>query len=101
MKMTWNEFQRWQSWEEFPERKNDPPFTADVEFSYAGKKYQIDHISSVNAKKQLQEGYYLWNVEGVNFIKIGYGKKFIDIIHMPTLDGKSFFERIEELDFDE
>ena len=28
-KMTWQEFQEWQRWNEFPERSNDPPLTVD------------------------------------------------------------------------
>lgn len=29
-KMTWQEFQQWQRWDEFPECADNPPLTVDV-----------------------------------------------------------------------
>ena len=40
-KMTWDEFQAWQRWDEFPERADNPPMTVDVMFFYEGHEYYI------------------------------------------------------------
>ena len=40
-KMTWDEFQSWQRWDEFPEREENPPMTVDVMFVYEGNEYFI------------------------------------------------------------
>lgn len=40
-KMTWQEFQVWQRWDEFPERSDNPPLTVDPCFFYEGKEYYI------------------------------------------------------------
>ena len=39
IKITWDEFKRYQRWDEFPEYENNPPMTDDFMFWYNGKKY--------------------------------------------------------------
>ena len=45
VKITWEEFQIWQRWDEFPERKYDPPLTLDMAFWYKGKMYFLDRVN--------------------------------------------------------
>ena len=33
-KMSWKRFEEYQRWDEFPERKDDPPMTVDFAFWY-------------------------------------------------------------------
>lgn len=42
--ITWEHFKQWQRWDEFPERKDDPPMTVDMTFWLEGKKYYLDSV---------------------------------------------------------
>ena len=42
VKITWEQFQEWQRWDEYPERKYDPPLIVDMIFCYKGKTYYLD-----------------------------------------------------------
>lgn len=89
-KMTWQKFQEWQRWDEFPERANDPPMTVDVMFFYEGNEYYITgyyeqyHFFDKDWKSQYANE---------NFLKLLTTP--IDLFH-----GKSFEQVIGELDFD-
>ena len=37
--MSWLQFCKYQRWEEFPDRADNPPMTADFTFGIDGKKY--------------------------------------------------------------
>ena len=41
IKLTWDEFQDWQRWDEYPERSDDPPMTVDFMIFYEGNEYYI------------------------------------------------------------
>jgi hypothetical protein len=99
--MTWEEFTKWQSWDEFPELSENPPLTVDVIFFYDGKKYQADHMPRNCATKENPEGYYVWETTDGDFKPLARCDKFIDVLNAPVLNGKSFKERIEELDIDD
>ncbi len=42
--ITWEQFKKWQRWDEFPERKSDPPMTVDMSFWLGGKEYYLDSV---------------------------------------------------------
>ncbi len=46
VKITWEQFQVWQRWDEFPERSDDPPMTVDMSFVYLGTVYYIDAVNN-------------------------------------------------------
>lgn len=43
--VTWEQFQSWQRWDEFPERSENPPMTVDMTFWYRGEKYYLDCVN--------------------------------------------------------
>ena len=42
--ITWEQFKQWQRWDEFPERRDDPPMTVDMKFWFDGKEYYLDCV---------------------------------------------------------
>ena len=81
--MTWQEFQNWQRWDEFPERADNPPLTVDVFFLYEGKGYCIEkdygsyHIYTSN----WEEVFSRENLKKLltSPISLFHGKSFADV----------------------
>lgn len=90
IKVTWQEFQAWQRWDEFPERADDPPLTVDMMFFYEGNAY---FINGYNYDYALLDEDWIPKYTHKNFLKLLTTP--IDLFH-----GKSFKDVIGELDFD-
>lgn len=88
-KVTWIEFQHWQSWDEFPEKKSNPPLTVDVSFLYKGMEYFIIYA---------YEKYRIYNDKWVSLYE---DDNFLHLLTKPIdlFENKSFAEVIETLDF--
>ena len=86
--MTWDDFIRFQRWDEFPEKKDDPPMTADFSFTFRGKKYYCTGEDYGNVIVDEQ-----WN-------RLAYDTNLLKLLEEPLLEGKSFRELIEELDIE-
>lgn len=89
-KMTWDEFSKWQRWDEFPELKENPPMTVDVYFFYNGDGYYIDGIGDE----------YVLQTE--SWEAVASDKCFLRLLTKPleVFGGHSFQELIQELEFD-
>ncbi len=89
-KMTWREFIKWQRWDEYPERTDDPPMTVDIMFFYEGNEYYIAYAYG-------QYHFYTKNWKAIysneNFLRLL--TESIDLFH-----GRSFKTAIGDLDFD-
>lgn len=90
VKMTWDEFKKWQRWDEFPEMYSNPPMTVDVVFYYHEAKYYI--ISD----------YEQYHIYDSNWTAIFSNKNFLQLLttKLSLFCWKSFSEIINELDFD-
>ena len=90
VKMTWQEFTEWQSWDEFPERADNPPLTVDVMFFYKGSTYYID------------EEYEQYHIFDADWKYISSDKNLLTLLSapVPLFNNKSFRDVIDELDFD-
>ncbi len=89
-KMTMKEYAKWQSWDEWPERKNDPPLTVETTFWYEGKEYMVT---------RLRKEYVI--VSQPDFKEVISNKNFKNLLEMPFISGKSFHDLIEEFLFEE
>ena len=88
--MTWQEFQKWQRWDEFPERADDPPLTVDVFFVYEGNGYYIvNDFGSYHIYSSDWQAVF----SHVNF-------KTLLTTPIPLFHDKSFANVCGELDFD-
>ena len=88
--MTWQEFQAWQRWNEFPERSDNPPLTVDPCFFYEGKEYYIiEHYGK----------YHIFNGKWVSLFS---HENFLILLTtpIPLFHNKSFADVCSELDFD-
>ena len=87
-KMSWMEFQKWQRWDEFPERIDNPPMTVDVSFFFEGNEY---HITESHEQYHL----YTSNWDSVH-------ANFLLLLTSPValFRKRSFKDIIHELDFD-
>ncbi len=88
--LTWEQFQSWQRWDEFPERSENPPMTVDMTFCYQGKKYYldcVDHEYAILTEK--------WEC-------IASDKNFLSLLNKPIgrWNEKSFREIINEVLFE-
>lgn len=86
-KMTWDEFTRYQRWDEFPEFSDDPPMTDDFAFWLHGKKYYCAGEDQGNILVDEE-----WN-------RLAYDKNFLQLLRQPVFDGKSFYDSIGEVLF--
>ncbi|MCR5105115.1 MAG: hypothetical protein K6B68_11825 [Eubacterium sp.] len=88
-KMTWEKFALYQRWDEWPERKDDPPMTVDFSFFKDGKLYYCtsEDRGFVIVDKD-------WN-------RLGYNKNLLKLLETPIWDGKSFHDCIDEILFEE
>ena len=87
VKMTWEQFVVYQRWDEFPERRDDPPMTVDFSFWYGGNKYYCTGEDYGNVIVDEQ-----WH-------RVGYNKNLLTLLEMALFDGRSFRESIEDILF--
>ena len=86
-KMNWKKFEDYQRWDEFPERKDNPPMTVDFAFWYNNKKYFCTGEDYGNV------------IVDENWNRIAYNKNFLKLLETPVFNGKSFRDCIEEVMF--
>lgn len=86
-KMNWKKFEDYQRWDEFSERKDNPPMTADFAFWYNNKKYFCTGEDYGNV------------IVDENWNRIAYDKNFLKLLETPVFNGKSFRDCIEEVMF--
>ena len=96
IKMTWNDFISFERWDEFPERADDPPYTAEVGFTYKGKEYFLDGVTDQKTHKM---DFIWYEVAPNDMIEFARFDNFLKAVNAPLFDGKSFRERIEEFEF--
>ncbi len=89
IKLTWEQFQTWQRWDEFPERIDDPPMTVDMTFWYKDKMYYLDIVN---------HEYVVLTEQWKTVEKDG---NFLTLLNKPIKEweGKSFHELIGEISF--
>lgn len=85
-KLTWEEYGQWQRWDEYPERKEDPPLTVETSFWYKNKEYMVT---------SLRHEYVI--IIQPSFEEVISNKNFITLLNMPFIDGKSFKELLTDL----
>ena len=90
IKLSWDDYTRWQSWSEWPERKNNPPLTVETVFNYNGQEYMVT---------SLRHKYVI--VTQPDFHEIISSDNMLDLLTMPFIDGKSFKELISKFVFDD
>lgn len=88
-RMTWSMFANFQRWNEFPERTDNPPMTVDFAFWYQNKKYYCTGEEFGNVIVDSE-----WN-------RLAYNKNFLELLRMPIFLGKSFYDCIEDILFEE
>ncbi|MBP5491438.1 MAG: hypothetical protein J6Y08_01200 [Clostridiales bacterium] len=87
--LTIEEFARWQRWDEWPERADNPPLTVETSFWYRGKEYMVTSLY----------GRYVI-VSQPDFEEVISNENFKDLLDMVFSDGKSFSELIGEFLFE-
>ena len=88
--MTWQQFQEYQRWDEFPERVDNPPFTADMVFWYGEKRYIIAGIDAGVAIFEYDE-----------YRMLVYDDNFLVMLQKPFGGKNSFKDLIEEILFED
>lgn len=88
-KITWEEYKKWQGWDDFPERADNPPLTVETDFWYQDKEFLVTSL----------RGEYVI-VTMPDFEEILINQNFLDLLNMPFIDGKSFKELINEFLFE-
>ena len=100
--MTWEQFVGFERWNEFPERADNPPYTAEVSFKYKDRMYFLDGVTDQKTHKMD----YIWydvlreNGKIVNIAEFARFDNFLKAVEAPLFDGKSFRERIKEFAFE-
>ena len=87
VKVNWEEFQRCQSWDEYPEIIDNPPMTLDMTFYYNDKVFYLDAI---------RDGYAIFSSEWKEII---FDKNFLKLLTKPLFGGDSFKDLIEQFLF--
>ncbi len=89
VKLTWDRFQLWQRWDEYPERKDDPPMTVDMTFWYEDELYYLDTISREYA------------ILTEKCETVAADPNFLVLLNKPVQKwkGRSFHELIDEMIF--
>lgn len=100
--MTWEQFVEFERWDEFPERADNPPFTAEVSFKYKDRMYFLDGVTDRKAHKMDFIWYDVIREKGriVDIVEFARFDNFLKAVDAPFFDGKSFRERIEEFAFE-
>ena len=73
IKMTWESFEKYQRWNEFPELEENPPMTDDFMFWYKGEKYfcageDYGHI-----------------ITDADWNRLAYNKNFLELLLTPIM----------------
>ena len=89
-KLTMDEYIKWQSWNEWPEREDDPPLTVETPFWYENQEYMVTKIKNE---------YVI--VMQPDFTIVVSNNNFKELLEMPFLNGKSFHELIESFLFED
>ena len=89
IKLTWDQFQKWQRWDEFPEKSDNPPMTVDMSFVLQNNVYYLDMINHVYA------------ILTDEWLPIETDTNFLNLVTKPIekWEGKSFYELIDEMQF--
>lgn len=89
VKVTWEQFQVWQRWDEFPERQDNPPMTVEMTFVYVD---EVFYLNTINKKYVILTDDWKPVAEDDNFLKL---------LNTPINEwsGKSFCELIEQFYF--
>ena len=89
-RMTMEEYGLWQGWDEWPERKADPPLTVETPFWYLGREYMITTL----------RGRYVI-VFQPDFNEVISSDNFRELLEMPFINGKSFHDLLGSLLFED
>lgn len=89
-RMTMEDYAKWQGWDEWPERKDDPPLTVETVFWYEGKEYMVTYF---NGKYSI--------VSQPEFNVIVSSDNFLGLLDAPFLNEKSFKELIADFLFED
>lgn len=87
VKINWEQFKSWQSWDEYPELSANPPMTLDMTFYYEDKEYYLEEI---------RDGFAILTSDWDEVI---YSENFLTLLTMPLFEEKSFKKLIEEFWF--
>lgn len=82
VKINWEEFKKWQGWDEYPELSDDPPMTVDMTFYYNGNEFYLEAV---------RDGYAIFNSEWKELI---FDRNLLSLLTKPLFDGKSFKDLI-------
>lgn len=88
-KLTMEEYAKWQRWDEWPERLDDPPLTVETSFWYNNQEFMVT---------SLRHEYVI--ITQPDFTEIISNKNFKALLEMPFIEGRSFHELIDELWFE-
>ena len=97
IKMTWDDFIRFERWDDFPELTYDPPYTAEVGFVFGGKEYFLDGVTDQKTHKM---DYIWYEILPDDMVEFASFDNFLKAVNAPLFNGKSFKERIEEFEFE-
>ncbi|GEM_PF-1250961 len=89
IKITWNQFQEWQRWDEFRDRSDNPPMTVDMTFFYLDRMFHLDMIN------------HEYVILTADWKTIAANKNFLKLVNSPIEEwnGKSFHDLVEEFLF--
>ncbi|SHN64499.1 hypothetical protein SAMN02745247_02803 [Butyrivibrio hungatei DSM 14810] len=88
-KLSWDEYIKWQRWDEWPDRSDDPPLTVETSFWYGNEEFMITFLN---------ERYVI--VKQPEFSTVVECNNFIKLLEMPFIEGKSFKELLPEFLFE-
>ena len=89
-RLSWEEYGKWQRWDEWPERADNPPLTVETVFWYKDKSYIVTTLNHQYVILEFPE----WN-------EVLRSDNFLELLDIPYWDGKSFKEKINEFLFEE
>ena len=87
--MTWDEYGKWQRWDEWPEKAENPPLTVETSFWYENQEYMVTKLGDDDVIVSQPE-----------FEIIISNKNFISLLEMIFIHGKSFKELLPKLLFE-
>ncbi len=88
-KKTWEQFSKYQRWDEFPERADNPPMTVDFSFYKDGQKYYCTGED------------YGFVIVDAGWNRLAYEKNFLKLLETQIWDGRSFKDCIDDLIFED
>ncbi len=89
-KMTMEEYAKWQGWDEWSDRKDDPPLTVETSFWYEEKEYMV---TKLNGKYSI--------VIQPSFEVVISRDNFLELLNAPFIEEKSFKELMGEFWFED